>query len=284
MGLFSFLFGKKKDSETEKLQTEGNDVKVEPADTTPEPTEDVELKNVQEVADRINEGKEPSEIKHAPTCKYNDWRNLPEGAIDLDSLPIVGITFCNKDGVSRKKIIDHLNKYEALYLKPEPDNPKDKNAIAVWSEMGQIGYIPKDETYDLHNFIEAGFIPKARFYGPTDRNGDFVCRVYIQMHKPETCEFYKCKVVGTRTEEQKEIVESLTEGEVIDLGIEEDNNFNDYIYVEKDCEKIGKLDKKSQNKLLEIIQEKDVFAMVISNTESELLLGLWLFELNDQGE
>jgi hypothetical protein len=34
-------------------------------------------------------------------------------------------------------------------LIPEPDNPHDRNAVGVWSEVGQLGYLPRDDAADF---------------------------------------------------------------------------------------------------------------------------------------
>lgn len=66
---------------------------------------------------------------------------------------VAGVTHENRDGSSRQAIIkkygDELNLIE---LRPEPDNPFDSEAIAVWMNTGdkndykylQIGYLSKD--------------------------------------------------------------------------------------------------------------------------------------------
>ena len=271
MGLFSFLFGKKEPAKEEKQQEEIA-VEQEPVNETPQDLEEEEEPTQQEELEKPDEGAEPSEIKHAPICKFDAWRKYPEGTINLDSYSIVGISFNNDDGVSRRKIINNLQKYEELYLKHEPNNPKDKNAIAIWSAMGKIGYIPKDETLDILGYIEYGFAPRAKFYGPVDRYGNFVCRVYVQMLKPDSCKFYRCKVVGIRTAEQKENVENLRYGDPIDLFREETNSGNEYICVNY-CgdNKVGQLEKKDEKILLDLIDTKKIFAMTISNiTEDDL--------------
>jgi hypothetical protein len=40
-------------------------------------------------------------------------------------------------------------------LVPEPDNPYDSNAIAVYSEVGQLGYLPRDVAPEFGSVFEA---------------------------------------------------------------------------------------------------------------------------------
>ena len=295
MGLFSFLFGKKESQKEEEQQKETQQ-ESEDASQSHEAEETEEISQ-QEEFERPDDGTPPAEIKHAPICKFDDWRKLPDGAIDLNGYNIVGISFNNKDGVSRRKIINNLQKYEEIYLKPEPDNPKDSNAIAVWSAMGQIGYISKDVCYYIANLIETGFIPRAKFYGPVDKYGNFVCRAYIQMLKPDSCKFYKCKVVGIRTEEQKENAEYLKPGDELELSMEETNSGNEYISVSHFSDPIGRLGKKEQEELHETIYNKRIFTIVVSNISEDdlwqdedgnvdsedkkrlgLTIGIWVFD------
>ena len=77
---------------------------------------------------------------------------------------VVGVTYSNRgDGSSRQEIIKRLRPGNLLYLIPEPDNPYDPGAIAVWASYrrwfrkhyGQIGYIDRDLNESLgHNFDE----------------------------------------------------------------------------------------------------------------------------------
>jgi len=53
---------------------------------------------------------------------------------------VVGVTFEN-----RQAIIAQLSINEQLWLRREPQNPHDKNAISVWRDNDeQIGYISRD--------------------------------------------------------------------------------------------------------------------------------------------
>ena len=58
------------------------------------------------------------------------------------SLHVVGVGFDNKSGPSRRFEIEMCKPGEPVELRPEPKNPADRNAIAVYSARGiQIGYL-----------------------------------------------------------------------------------------------------------------------------------------------
>jgi hypothetical protein len=59
------------------------------------------------------------------------------------TLPIVGIDYPNKRGVTRRFAVDLLRPGDPVVLVLEPSNPADENAVAVFSvEKVQMGYIP----------------------------------------------------------------------------------------------------------------------------------------------
>lgn len=60
-------------------------------------------------------------------------------------LGVSGESFRNADGSDRQAIIRRMMPGDALDLRPENDNPHDRNAIGVWSREGMIGYIPRDD-------------------------------------------------------------------------------------------------------------------------------------------
>jgi hypothetical protein len=63
----------------------------------------------------------------------------------LYSTRVVGVSFPNSDGTSRQKIIKKLLEGEKIFLKREPENEYDPNAIKVLTEdKKQIGYIQKE--------------------------------------------------------------------------------------------------------------------------------------------
>lgn len=71
-------------------------------------------------------------------------------------LKVVGVTFTNEDGLSRQGIIAALNDNDKIFLRREPTNKYDTNAIAVFTEYGQVGYIGKDYSSILAPMMDAG--------------------------------------------------------------------------------------------------------------------------------
>ena len=58
------------------------------------------------------------------------------------SLYVVGVDFLNKKGPTRRFEIEMCSPGEPIELRPEPKNPADPNAVAVYSMRDiQIGYI-----------------------------------------------------------------------------------------------------------------------------------------------
>ncbi len=50
-----------------------------------------------------------------------------------------------------------IKKGEPVFVLPEPSNPMDKNAVAVFSSKGyKIGYLPKEKTTEFHLRFKAG--------------------------------------------------------------------------------------------------------------------------------
>ena len=77
---------------------------------------------------------------------------------------VAGVTKPNRDGSNRQVAIGKCQSGEPLDLVPEPDNPNDKDAIAVYSSAGQqIGYLHSDLAQDV---LDRG-----------DMGSDFCCYV-----------------------------------------------------------------------------------------------------------
>lgn len=70
---------------------------------------------------------------------------------------VVGTTFRNDDGTSRKEIIvNRLSSDDTVTLKREPDNKYDRYAVAVMTEYGQIGYVGKEYARILAEYMDNG--------------------------------------------------------------------------------------------------------------------------------
>ena len=64
---------------------------------------------------------------------------------------VAGVTYYN-----RQEIIKKLNKNSIIELRREYNNQFDKNAIAVYANSNQIGYIPKEIAVNLAKRIDGG--------------------------------------------------------------------------------------------------------------------------------
>ena len=72
------------------------------------------------------------------------------------TLSVVGVTFNNEDGTNRGEIIKGLIKDMPVFLEREPNNKYDKNAVAVMTLAGQIGYIGKDYASIISEMMDGG--------------------------------------------------------------------------------------------------------------------------------
>ncbi len=73
------------------------------------------------------------------------------------SVAVVGAAHDNKDGGNRRSEIAFLNPGEPLELRPEPKNPHDEHAIAVFTARGfQIGYVKSERAVFLGGLLRAG--------------------------------------------------------------------------------------------------------------------------------
>ena len=74
--------------------------------------------------------------------------------VETYSYSIAGINY-------RRGIAAYVGRTEG-YIKPEPSNKYDSNAIAVYAQNGHhLGYIPATETYEIHNLHLRFPIPVA---------------------------------------------------------------------------------------------------------------------------
>jgi len=98
-------------------------------------------------------------------------------------IKLVGVTYRNPDGTDRQHLVRHLSIGQTLVLKPEPTNPYDSEAVAVFDERGQqLGYLPQHSgvallidrgaqvTATVHRVVGGGllgflFPSRARNYG-----------------------------------------------------------------------------------------------------------------------
>lgn len=78
---------------------------------------------------------------------------------------LTGVTFCNENGntENRQSIIRQLyrrgflDEGTELYLRPEPHNPYDNHAVAVFAQDGrQLGYLPQRISYQVFEDMAKG--------------------------------------------------------------------------------------------------------------------------------
>lgn len=82
------------------------------------------------------------------------------------TLPIVGIMHPNKRGPTRRFELAICQPGEALTLLPEPGNPADAYAVAVYSGRGiQLGYVPAERCARIAALIGQGREVAAIFQG-----------------------------------------------------------------------------------------------------------------------
>ena len=81
---------------------------------------------------------------------------------DTIKTKVVGVTFQNEDGTDRQEIIK-MNCFEGTILRavPEPDNPRDPDAIGLWvrgkySER-QVGYLKRGLATDVSETLDEGY-------------------------------------------------------------------------------------------------------------------------------
>jgi hypothetical protein len=75
---------------------------------------------------------------------------LGDDLVDGFYCKIAGTTFPNADGSDRMQIARGCEPGELLTLAPEPENPYDPNAIAVWRKDGrQLGYLPREQAEEI---------------------------------------------------------------------------------------------------------------------------------------
>lgn len=82
------------------------------------------------------------------------------------SLAIVGIDYPNKRGPGRRFELELCAPGEPVELRPEPKNPKDEFAVAVYSCRGvQLGYITAERAPRIGAMLREGRDLRAIYQG-----------------------------------------------------------------------------------------------------------------------
>lgn len=99
------------------------------------------------------------------------------------SLAVVGADFPNKRGPARRFEIAVCSRGETVDLRPEPSNPADPRAVAVFSSRGvQIGYLTAERCGRIGSLIKQGRTIVAIFQEPASYGA--VIRVAFDGDKP----------------------------------------------------------------------------------------------------
>ncbi|WP_158291649.1 HIRAN domain-containing protein [Marinicauda algicola] len=96
-------------------------------------------------------------------------RGKPKGERTL-LCAVSGESFRNEDGQSRQELIELLQIGEPVELRPEPDNPRDPDAIAVMTDVGKVGYVPSKADW-VWQVMDEGRIKSARIAKITGGTG-----------------------------------------------------------------------------------------------------------------
>lgn len=85
------------------------------------------------------------------------------------SLPVVGVDFPNKGkGPTRRFGISLCKPGDLVELRPEPKNPYDEHAVAVFNEHGmQLGYLPSERAVRISALLRGGTEVVAVFQAET---------------------------------------------------------------------------------------------------------------------
>lgn len=91
-----------------------------------------------------------------------------QGRLQAQSLAVVGADYPNKKGPGRRFAIALCRPGDIVDLRPEPDNPADARAIAVFSRDDiQLGYLRAEHAYRLGKITQAGHTHIAIFQEAT---------------------------------------------------------------------------------------------------------------------
>ena len=108
-----------------------------------------------------------------------------EYGVDLQS-KVVGVTRHNHDGSDRQVIAAECRQGEELELRREPDNPQDKNAVAVFRANGdQVGYLSASVAEQLAPLLDADAPITAEVSEVTGGTSDHPYGVNIRIHDNE---------------------------------------------------------------------------------------------------
>lgn len=89
--------------------------------------------------------------------------------VDQMSLDIAGLDYPNKKGPPRRFELAMCSPGEAVALKPEPKNPADPQAVAIYSCRGiQLGYVRAERAPLIRTYLSRARITAAVFQCVTE--------------------------------------------------------------------------------------------------------------------
>ena len=96
---------------------------------------------------------------------------------------IAGFTYYN--GVD---VFENLKIGKELFLKAEPENRHDPNAVAIYYQKAKLGYVPREKNNEISKFLNIGYSD--------------LFEIKINQVSPETCPEKQIRVV-VRIKEKK---------------------------------------------------------------------------------
>lgn len=98
-------------------------------------------------------------------------------------LEVVGESFDNEDGTSRQAILARCQEGDYIELRRQPKNKYDKNAIGVFTELGQIGHVSRELAKGLAPIMNRGVTFEGRIkriLGGTKNKPSYGCIIEIE--------------------------------------------------------------------------------------------------------
>jgi ribosomal protein L22 len=95
---------------------------------------------------------------------------------------IAGVSHQNETGPSRQVCIESLKPYEELWLSADPENRFDRNAIKVLSEIGQLGFLPRETAVGLSGADLGAIGIELKSKGLAE-NGLWGCTIELKLPK-----------------------------------------------------------------------------------------------------
>ena len=221
-------------------------------------------------------GKPPDRVVNRITeISWNDWNKPPDGTIFFTNIALTGVTYNNHDGVSRQEILARMQQWEAVDLLREPSNPHDKNAIAVFGGMGQIGWIAKEMSWAIAEPMDAGCSAQAKL-SSLGGGGDkpYGGKLEIHLIPPPGAVSLHAKVVGitgkdSQGNSRRELAEYGTRaGQLVLLGLDTEADWeNPQVTVDIAGENLGRLGKKDAAIVAPMLEESYYIFAAVLETE-----------------